>query len=149
MIKTTAVVCAAAFALAACSGIRGNLDAARAAGAGDPAQTIARFALGDLQAALADARAHDDAVAAPCWAALIPLVEQYAARRPDAGIAGGFSAFQRARDLVGAGNRGVPDALKLACAPVVLDTQATIARLGLIAGGAAATGGIGLPLLVP
>ncbi len=146
MLKIAAIGLAAA-TLAACAGVRDNLSAARQAGEGDPLQAVAAFALTDLRAALADAQAHGDALAAPCWTALIALVERAGTSHADAPVAGGFSAFQRARNLTAVSGRGMPDALRVACAPVVLDTQATVARLAAIGGGAVATGGLSLPFL--
>lgn len=132
--KHATAVLAAALLLAGCGDLKDRLGPGR-----DPLAALGNFALDDLRAALADAQAHDDQVAAPCWAALIALVERQSGGALKADVAGGFSAFQRARDLIAATHQGPSDLLTRACGPVVLDTQATLLRLGVIAGG-------GLPL---
>jgi hypothetical protein len=143
MLKFICAACAALFALAGCSGLRDNLDAARLSGGGDALKTLGGFAADDLKAALADADAHGYTLAAACWGALIPLVEGLGARAEVGAIVGGFSAFQRARDIRRAAGRGVPDELAARCAPLVLDAEATIARLGVIAApGGGLLGGI-------
>lgn len=119
--------------LGAC-GIRENLQAARAEG-GDPFETISKFAITDLEVALRDAKSHNDTLAANCYSALIPVVENFGNRPEHEPIAGGFSGFQRARNLFAARQTGLPDTVRVACAPLVLDAQRTVLRLGIIAGG--------------
>lgn len=114
----------------------------------NPAAILQAFAIGDLQNALADANGQTppDTVAAACWQELINVVQSPAISLLPNQL-GAFSAFQKARDLqnlVSAlqSNSGPLTALKVACAPVILDTQTFLMRLGVIGGTVAATGGL-------
>lgn len=113
----------------------------------NPAQILQQFALSDLQAALADAQAQNppDTLAGMCWQELITVVQSPAVNPLPAGP-GAFQLFQKARDLknlVAAmqSNSGPLQAVNIACAPLVFDTQATLIQLGVISGGIAATAG--------
>lgn len=131
-----ALAAALTLALAGCAG------APRQPAPINPAQVIGQlksFTVADLQAADADAKAHGDAVASMCYEALVPIVGN-ADLLPTAPPQGGFSAFQAGRDVV-KGAQGLPQQvqqLNVPCAPLVLDVQQTLVRLGLIGGGAAA-----------
>lgn len=103
------------------------------------------FTVADLSAAYADAQSSGDVLAAACYPALIKFVQGFPAA--PATVSGAFSAFQKARDVRHGLEGGLPDYLKLGCAPLVIDEQQLIARLALIGAGAAATAGS--TLLVP
>ena len=116
----------------------------------DPLASLKSFTVADLQSALSDAQAQTppDQTAANCYQALIPLVQSQSTN-PLPSTAGAFSAFQKARDVGSLVQAGIPAGLNIACAPLVLDTQQTLAKLGIIAaGGAVAAGGI-IPIVMP
>jgi hypothetical protein len=111
----------------------------------NPAQVLQAFTLADLQAALADAQAQNppDTIAANCYAELITVVQSPAINPLPAGP-GAFQLFQKARDLKALADslqsRNGPLAqLQVACAPLVVDVQTLLIRLGVI-GGAIAGG---------
>lgn len=112
------------------------------------AQTaLQQFTVTDLQAALADATAHNDTVAATCYTALIPAVQNLPSLLPAARPKGGFSAFQAARDGIN-GLTGLPGQLKalnVPCAPLVLDAETTIVGLGAKVGLGVVGAGAALP----
>ena len=114
----------------------------------NPATVLQKFTLDDLQAALADAQAQNppDTIAANCYTELITVVQSPAINPLPSGP-GAFQLFQKARDLknlVAAmqSNNGPLQALNIACAPLVIDVQTTLIRLGVIGGAVAATGGL-------
>lgn len=113
--------------------------------AGDPLKVIHSLALEDVQSALLDARAHNDRVAAMCYAKLIEVIDE--ASLDSAGPAGVVSAFQRARDVAQQATDGfVPQDVNISCAPLVLDAQQTLVRLAAVFGGRAALNGIMVPV---
>jgi len=98
----------------------------------------------DLDAAIADADAHNDLVGSTCYKTVKTFIATNPAPR---GIPDGARAFyfhQRARDLVrdGAG-QGIPDSLKLGCAALVQDDAVFLVKMGAIAGSSGALGGLG------
>jgi hypothetical protein len=118
--------------------------AVAAAPAANSVTQLQAFTVADLTAALADATAAKDTVAATCWAALIPVVQAQGATLGVLPV-GAVSAFQKARD-VGVGIKvGLP-ALNVPCAPLVLDTQNTLLRLGALTGAGIIAGPL-VPLL--
>jgi hypothetical protein len=109
----------------------------------NPVLVIQQFTLTDLQAALADAQAQNppDTVAATCYQALITLVGSPATNPLPAGP-GAFQLFQKARDLknlVAAmqSPNGPLTGLNVACAPLIMDSQTTLIKLGVIGGAVA------------
>lgn len=118
---------------------------------------LGAVAISDLQAAAADAKAHNDPIAAQCWTGLVPIAQQLQAlaaaqastTAPQKPL-GVFSAFQDARDAKAGVNQLVlalgsaqlaqlRQAVDLACGPLVVDAQAGIADpFGLISGPAPA-----------
>lgn len=117
----------------------------------NPLAVLQQFTLPDLEAALADAQAHNDTVSTPCWQALVTAVQQQ--QGPNLSLPSGvFSAIQKARDLkVAIQSAGSPSGplatLNIACAPLILDGQNTLILLGLGAGAIAGTGGIAVPAI--
>jgi hypothetical protein len=118
---------------------------------------LGAVALPDLQAAAADAKAHNDLIAAQCWSGLVPIAQQLQAQAAaQASTAapqkplGVVSAFQDARDAKAGVNQlmlalgsvqlaQLRQAVDLACGPLVVDAQAGIADpFGLISGPAPA-----------
>jgi hypothetical protein len=95
------------------------------------------FTLADLDAAHASAVAHQDPVAAGCWQAVGDAlraqgeIPSTAAASSSSGAATAWQIARNVRRRIGA---GVPDAVNTACAPLVLDAQKTLARLGLMIG---------------
>lgn len=95
--------------------------------------TLQKFTVADLQAADADAKAHNDTLASTCYEALVPVIAAQPNLIPNSVPKGVFTAFQEGRDGVTA-IQAVPTALKglnVACGPLVLDAQQTILALGL------------------
>ena len=147
---------------AACVPPQGARSGAASAGpsASDPLGQIAGFAVTDLQAAEAEATAQNDAIAKPCYPALVAFVQSLQAQAGTltggTSVKGGFSGFQAARGLrltVEAGAASglkslVPDYLKLGCSALVLDEQTFLVKLAALAGAGAVTAGIG-PALAP
>lgn len=106
---------------------------------------LATFTVADLTSADSDAVANGDALAHACYPALAKFVTSLA---PTGGnVSGAFSAFQKARDLRRGVQGGLPDYLKLGCAPLLVDEQVMIAKLAVIGAGTAATAGA--TVLVP
>lgn len=115
-------------------------------------QNLSKFTVADLQAASADAKAHNDAEAAMCWDGLVPIVQSIGtggALPAVPKIAGGASLFQAVRDLLQGGlgaSAGTPVIVKqinMACGPLYVSARADIAKV-LIMVGAAAAGGPGV-----
>lgn len=111
----------------------------------NPVQVLQKFTLTDLQAALADANAQTppDTIAANCYTELITVVQSPAINPLPSGP-GAFQLFQKARDLKALADslqsrNGPLTALNIACAPLVMDVQTLLIRLGVI-GGAIAGG---------
>lgn len=134
-----AVVTALGLALAACAAPSQTATSAAGAGAttkaAAPLQGLASFVTTDLQNALTMAKANNDAEAAQCFTYLIPQVaaaQQQLGTLTPSTISGGFSAFEAGRVAVnnvkGFAN-GVPQGLNEACAPLVVDSGATLAAL--------------------
>ena len=106
---------------------------------------VRQVAIEDLDAAMADATAHNDAIAMACY----PVLKKYV-QLGDTGkskIVGAFSAFQRARNFSANIGGGVPDDLRLGCAALVQDGRDFVIRMGIIAGGASTGIGAAIPLL--
>jgi hypothetical protein len=127
----------------------------KAAATANPVVVLQTFTVADLKSALADANAQTppDTVAANCYMALIPIVQSGATNPLPTGI-GGFQLLQKGRDLKATianlqSPTGPLAALNTACAPLIVDTQATLIQLGIIGGGVAATSGLTLPLTLP
>jgi hypothetical protein len=110
--------------------------------------TVQKLTVADLQAADADAKAHNDTVAGTCYEALIPLVQSQESLLPGALPKGAVSAFQAARDIANGVQSGpsVLKGLNVPCAPLVLDAENTLIQLGLRIGGTAGIAA-GLPPL--
>lgn len=112
--------------------------------AATPLSQLQSFTLADLVAASADAGSQTppDATAKQCYDFLIQVLPTI--KGPTAGqTVGAIVAFQKLRDLQNgvASSNGVLKSLNLACAPLVIDTQAVINKLVLLGAGSAATGG--------
>lgn len=101
--KTIITAALAALVLSACGGLPINL------GGQDQSESailgLSAVAIPDLQAASADAVAHNDVVANHCWTGLIPIAQSIQALRAPATQApavaqneGAFSALQRIRN---------------------------------------------------
>lgn len=138
--------------LAACAGIEANRQQAEEAGQGDPVATLLAFTAGDLTVALADARASNDMISAPCWEKLLEKVRSLGDKTATVGqVAGAFSAFQKKRDVLNNPNsQGIQNELTVACAPLIMDERQTIlaiaAKVGVRGALVAGTGGL-LPAL--
>ncbi len=119
----------------------------------NPLLLIKNFAVSDLQAALADANAQTppDTSAAACYTALIAVVQSNVANPLPAGP-GLFQALQKARDAKALianlqSPTGPLSSLNTACAPLVMDANATLLALGVTTGLVVGTGGIAIPAL--
>jgi hypothetical protein len=136
-----AALVASLLALSACTGTAADNKLP-----GDPLEVMATFTVSDIQAALEDAQAHRDGIATTCYAELIEIVQAYETHPPP-DLRGGFSAFQRARDLANHAKDGpIPKDVNIACAPLVFDAQQTVLRLGAILGVVGAFKGAVMPI---
>lgn len=97
------------------------------------AQSIAGVVSADLDAAIAIAKANNDATGAACWQA---IKDNLAAKPAQPAPAGAISAFEALRSRVRTLQAGVPEAVHVACAPLVVDANLVLLKLGAIAAGA-------------
>lgn len=102
--------------------------------------SLANLTVRDLQSASADAKAHDDKLAALCYDFLAGQVLKNSGA-PSNAVVGPISAFQRLRDLQSAVSAGLSQDFQLNCAPLLSDAQANLVKLGALGAGAAASGG--------
>ena len=103
----------------------------------------------DLQAAAADATAHNDPEAAMCWNGLVPIVQSMGtngALPTVPKIIGGATLFQAVRDVIkgGAGaSAGTPIIVRqinMACGPLYVSARADVRQVLAMVGLAAAGG---------
>ena len=102
-----------------------------------PLGDISTFTVADLEAAMADATAHNDKAAMACYPVLMELVKSLPSKAPAAQPKGVVSAFQQARDLTksvqsNASGQAVVAAVNLGCAALFNDVQGDILRLGVL-----------------
>lgn len=83
----------------------------------------------DIERAVAIAEFHQDVAGAACARAVLAALP--AGQAPDP--LGAFSAFMALREARRAISVGVSESVHNACAPLILDAEATIAKLGLAA----------------
>jgi hypothetical protein len=117
--------------------IAAALFLAGSAQAGPIANAVQQFTVSDLRAALADASAQTppDTRHGKCWAAAIPVAEQWQApvHLPSApGAASLAQAFFDAQN--GIGKPLLPDAVAEACAETVLDLGMSLAQFAGLLG---------------
>jgi hypothetical protein len=139
-----------AVALAGCTSAQTAQNTALTSSVSADLAKISTFTVADLTNAEADAVANNDLLAAPCYPALAKFVASL--QGANSTVSGGFSAFQKARDLRVGVQAGLPVYLKLACAPLVQNEAEFIASLAAIGGAATAVGPIApylLPTLTP
>jgi hypothetical protein len=106
-------------------------------GGGGPFGDITQLTVTDLEAALADATAHNDLLAMQCYPALIQIVQDLPEQAPPVEIKGIVSAFQATRNLAKkaqqfsvAGN-AMTQQVNLACAALFNDAKGDILRLAI------------------
>jgi len=89
---------------------------------------VREFARADVERARDIATAAGDTVAQHCWETLLP----YAAADSPLSLeaVGVASEFQRLRTLRIRSDRGVPEDVHIACAPLVVDAQRTLLTIG-------------------
>lgn len=131
--------CSLVLGLVGCSADLASLH--QASGIEEFATALQQVTVEDLDAATADAVAHNDVLAAACY----PVLKKYVAQGlpGQAKVKGAFEAFQRARDGVNQFQAGVPTDLRMGCAPLLMDVQQMAMRIAAIAG--AKSHGIPLP----
>ena len=119
----------------------------------NPLLLLQQFSVADLQAALADAQAQTppDATSIPCYTELLALVNS-PINSPLPNSPGLFLALQKARDIKAflanlQSPTGPLSSLNIACAPLMMDVNATLLALGVGTGIVAGTGGLALPAL--
>lgn len=102
-------------------------------GSTGPQATVDQLVNADAQAALADATASNDALAAACYAYLVKITTPAAgSSAPACPTPGLLCLQQKARDLANtAGNNSRIAGLNVACAPLVFSDQATLNALVL------------------
>jgi hypothetical protein len=97
--------------------------------------SIAEFAQADVSAALADAEAHDDVIAAQCYRFVLTVLPALVQNAQNHDIVGPVSTFQKGRNLIKRGQEGISDELTLNCGPLYLDAKRDIKSIpGMIAG---------------
>ena len=99
----------------------------------------------DLTNGLAIAKAYGDQNGIRCITALQNSIPTTISNLPP--VSGPISAYELARVKVIAFQNGIPPAVHTACAPVVLDAQGVLLKLGVIAAGAPGVGAAGLGIL--
>src|SRR6185437_13569753 len=92
---------------------------------------LAAINIADLNAAAADAAAHNDTLAVACYPVLANWVITLQQNHGQPVVpAGAFDAFQHARDIYkglgGAGLAAIPNSVKLGCAALFLDAQGDV-----------------------
>ena len=107
-------------------------------------QTLASITAADLDAAIATAQANNDPAGAACFTALKANVGNAAAEPKVAGLA---SAYEAARVHVRGFQAGLPEAVTNACAPLIVDAQTALIKLGLLFAGAPGAAAAGLPIV--
>src|SRR5208282_4354280 len=119
----------------------------------NPLVLLQQFSAADLTAALADANAQTppDITSAQCYTALLALVNSPINNPLPAGP-GVFQLLQKGRDLQSyitnlQSPTGPLSQLNLACAPLMMNVNATLLALGVQTGLVLGTGGIALPAL--
>ena len=119
----------------------------------NPIVLLQRFTASDLQAALDDANAQTppDTTSAQCYTALLALVKS-PINNPLPSQLGIFLALQKARDAQAfmanlQSANGPLSSLNLACAPLVMNVNATLLALGVTTGLVAGSGGLAIPAL--
>jgi hypothetical protein len=123
----------------------------------NPLLLLESFTTTDLQSAIADANAQTppDVAASTCYNAILKTIQSLETQTPTSGPVGAFSSLQKARDIKAfalslLSPTGPMAELNIACAPLLMDAEATLTGLGIVAGaivnpvgGAAAA--VGLP----
>ncbi len=97
----------------------------------DPLSVFNKIVTADVDQALLMAQEDNDLEAMACY----PVLKKYVSRGP-AGVAqvkGAISLYQKARKIRHKVSSGVPQELKNACAPLLLDTEQFLLRLGVMA----------------
>lgn len=119
----------------------------------DPLSLLRQFNASDLQAALDDANAQNppDKTSAQCYSALLTIVNSPLSN-PLPSQLGLFLALQKARDAQAfLSNLQSPNgplaSLNIACAPLIMNVNATLLQLGVVTGLVVGTGGIAIPAL--
>ena len=119
----------------------------------NPLLLLQQFTASDLNAALADANAQTppDTVSAQCYTALLMIVNN-PINNPLPSQLGIFLALQKARDAQAfianlQSPTGPLSSLNIACAPLVMNVNATLLALGVTTGLVVGTSGIALPAL--
>lgn len=107
--RIVALMAATALALAGCAG-------------------ITTFTVDDLERGIAIAAAANDVDGVACGQELLAYVQTI---RPPQAPVGFFSGLMSARQIRRSRDQGIPDAVRRACAVVVLDAERTLVRLGL------------------
>jgi len=92
---------------------------------------LRQFTRADVQRAHEIAAAANDVAGVNCAQAILDAMPEVAA--PELHAAGAFSAFMKVRELRRRVSRGIDEDVHNACAPLVLDAQKTILKLGLSA----------------
>jgi uncharacterized protein YceK len=118
--------------LAGCSSVSGLSSP------GSPFGDVLALTVADLEAALADATAHQDLPAMQCYPVLLGIVKNLPSQLPTAGAPKGVvSTFQAARDLskkaqtFSGANDPLIQAVNLGCAALYNDAKGDALRLGI------------------
>ena len=90
------------------------------------------FARSDVEKALAIAESGGDEIGANCWRAVLDNYEPLPELTIGEDIGGAASLLQRARLVRIRVDDGIPSAIHVNCAPLAVDAQRTVLRIGLL-----------------
>lgn len=108
-----------------------------------PESSILTRILADAQVALDDATAHDDKIAAPCYAAIIAVATARSAATTEKG--GVLAMFQKVRDVMKINTSPMGTQLIMGCAPLVQDAKINMLDFFTKAGAVVLLKGILIP----
>jgi hypothetical protein len=119
--------CVVVAALSACNTLQSG------SAASNSLEKFRQFTVADIQRADDLAVKHNDVVAHACWPVLKQFIENLPELSRDKPVVGGASGIETLRVMRLGVQGGLPDNLKIACAPLILDEQTFIARMVALA----------------
>lgn len=99
---------------------------------GEAKSKLAVVTMEDLDVAIASAQAENDPQAVTCYTEVKAWVNSHPSGTSVKGV---FSAFEAARLVRRRVDLGIPESLHNACAPLIVDANVTLVKLGLISSG--------------
>ena len=132
--KTIALLLVVSFAMSGCAVAQSTPQDTQPA-----VQSIGTITQTDLASAIASAKAAGDTVGQNCWQAISDWIGVQPVKPQITGAISGVEALRIANGRI---KSGLPSAVHVNCAPVVIDAQNVMLQLGLIA----ATKALPIPL---